>query len=65
MEHNVWKRISKLEFLAKRQDELAAENAAKGEPKFNLHSVAAEQLRWEAAELRRRHMKLAGKPEPN
>jgi hypothetical protein len=59
------KRIAKLEYLAACQDEMAKKNAAKGEPNFNLHSVAAEQLRKEAAQLRQRAIKLASKPEKN
>jgi hypothetical protein len=54
MNHALWKEIQKLENLAKKQDKLAADCAAKGEPNFNIHSVQAEQLRQESFKLQKR-----------
>lgn len=44
--------IRRLEALARAQDRYASENAAKGEPKYNLHSALADQYRGRARAIR-------------
>lgn len=56
MQRLIWK----LEAQAARQDRYAAECHAKGEPKYNLHSALAENMRQRARAIR-----LANKEQKN